>query len=119
MTAKTFQFSPTVAINYETNGTGGTPIVMLHGFGASLETWRDIQPLLQDSFSLNLIDLKGSGLSSKPRDGNYSLESHAEIVESFLAWLQLDNVVLVGHSYGGAVALVTCLRALAHYQKSE
>ena len=110
MTAKTFQFSPTVAIHYETNGTDKTPIVLLHGFGASLETWRDIQPLLQDSFSLSLVDLKGSGLSSKPRDGNYSLNSHAQIVEAFLASLQLDNVVLVGHSYGGAVALVTCLR---------
>jgi pimeloyl-ACP methyl ester carboxylesterase len=110
LTAKTFQYSPTVSINYETHGTGATPILLLHGFAGSLETWRDIQPLLEDSFTLYMIDLKGAGLSSKPRDANYTIDAQAQIVESFIAHLDLTNVVLVGHSYGGGVALMTTIR---------
>jgi pimeloyl-ACP methyl ester carboxylesterase len=48
-------------------------------------------------------DLSGHGMSSRP-DASYSLEWHSRILVAWLAWLGLDEVDLVGHSYGGGVA---------------
>ena len=104
---QSFQFSEDVAINFECNGTGSRTLLCLHGFGASLESWRDIQPLLSRNCRIYLLDLKGFGYSSKPRDGRYSAEDQAQIVTSFIERYDLSNITIVGHSFGGAVALLT------------
>ena len=52
-----------------------------------------------------LIDLKGFGLSSKPRQGDYSPDEQANIVAAFMRHRNLQEYVLVGHSYGGGIAL--------------
>jgi pimeloyl-ACP methyl ester carboxylesterase len=106
----TFDYSDKIQINYEIHGNGNSTIVFLHGFGASVETWRDIQSPLSKGNTLFFLDLKGFGLSSKPDDGKYSLEDQAEIVLAFLKAHNLYDITLVGHSYGGAVALFTYLR---------
>ncbi len=108
-----FEDAPGVGINYEIHGSGAKPAVFLHGFGASLESWRDIQPYLEPFLRLYLVDLKGFGLSAKPRDLHYSLDDQADIIGSFLDRLELGSVCLSGHSYGGAIALVTCLKTPA------
>lgn len=107
---RTFDYAPGVEINYEVRGLGHKPAVLLHGFGASLETWRTIQPYLEPNLLLYLVDLKGFGISSKPGDGAYSIGDQASIVESFLQELELAEVCLIGHSLGGAVALSVCLK---------
>ena len=76
-------------------------MVLLHGFGASLESWNDILPLLSVEFRIYRLDLKGHGLSDKPRDGRYSTGEQARIVTTFIKDHQLQDVVLLGHSYGG------------------
>ena len=106
----TFDYSDKIHINYEIHGGGNSTIVFLHGFGASVETWRDIQSPLSKGNTLIFLDLKGFGLSSKPDDSKYSLEDQAEIVFAFLKAHNLHNITLVGHSYGGAVAIFTYLR---------
>jgi pimeloyl-ACP methyl ester carboxylesterase len=106
----TFYYSDKIQINYEVHGNGNSTLVFLHGFGASVETWRDIQLPLSKGNTLYFLDLKGFGLSSKPDDGKYSLEDQAEIVLAFLKAHNLRDITLVGHSYGGAVALFTYLR---------
>src|SRR5450759_3405683 len=103
----TFQFSPTVRINFQVDGDPSRPpMVLLHGFGASLRTWDEIRPFLRSSYHLYLLDLKGFGLSSRSPDDRYSLSDQAEIVRAFLSEKALHGVTLVGHSYGGAVALL-------------
>jgi pimeloyl-ACP methyl ester carboxylesterase len=106
----TFDYSDKIQINYEIHGSGNSTLVFLHGFGASVETWRDIQLSLSKGNTLYFLDLKGFGLSSKPDDGKYSLENQAEIVLAFLKAHHLRDITLVGHSYGGAVALFTYLK---------
>ncbi|MGD0589812.1 MAG: alpha/beta hydrolase [Bacteroidota bacterium] len=106
----TFYYSDKIQINYEIHGSGNSTLVFLHGFGASVETWRDIQLPLSKGNTLFFLDLKGFGLSSKPDDGKYSLEDQAEIVLAFLKAHKLHDITLVGHSYGGAVAIFTYLR---------
>ncbi|MGA3286795.1 MAG: alpha/beta hydrolase [Bacteroidota bacterium] len=106
----TFDYSDKIQINYEIHGNGNSTLVFLHGFGASVETWRDIQSPLSKGNTLFFLDLKGFGLSSKPDDGKYSLEDQAEIVLAFLKAHNLRDITLVGHSYGGAVSLFTYLK---------
>jgi len=102
-----------VAINYDASLLSSTAptLVLIHGFGASLETWNDIYPALRTKYSVVRLDLKGHGFSSKPNDEQYSMEDQARLVAAFITKLGLKTVVLAGHSYGGGVALVTYLQA--------
>ncbi len=107
---RTFPYSDDIQISYEVHGNGNSAIVFLHGFGASVETWRDIQSGLMQGKKLYFLDLKGFGLSSKPDDSKYSLYDQAEVVLAFLKTQNLHDITLVGHSYGGAVCLFTYLK---------
>ncbi|MGA9443489.1 MAG: alpha/beta fold hydrolase, partial [Methyloceanibacter sp.] len=80
-------------------------LVMLHGFGASGYTFRRIVPALARRYRVITLDLKGHGRSDKPFDENYSPHDHAVLVYWFLRAYGLNRVTLVGHSYGGQVAL--------------
>jgi pimeloyl-ACP methyl ester carboxylesterase len=93
-------------------GDGETTLVMVHGFGACLESWHDVYPALAAAFSVVRVDLKGSGFSAKPRDEGYTLHDQARILLDFLKALRLEKIVLIGHSMGGGVSLLTCLRNL-------
>ncbi len=100
-------------LNYRVVGNGAIRIVLLHGFGASLENWSDIVPYFDPSqFQLILIDLKGSGFSSKPEKSDYSMVEQARIIGRFLTHINISDYYLVGHSFGGGVALLTTLEAM-------
>ena len=94
-----------VSLHVEEQGTG-RPIVLLHGLGASTYMWRHLAPPLAKEHRVIAIDLKGFGRSDKPVDFNYRIEDHAALVRGLIVKLALDNVTLVGHSFGGAVALL-------------
>ncbi len=107
-----FTCSGSVLINCEVEGQGEIPVVFIHGFAASLVTWHDIRMHFQgDRFRLFFIDLKGFGFSAKPRDDGYGVADQAEIVIAFVKAKGLSNVILVGHSLGGAVALRAVLKS--------
>ena len=89
----------------------GRPVVFIHGFGASLDSWRDITDSLKVDHRLVLLDLKGHGFSDRPTDKKYSLQEHAAIVLGLIRHLGLKDVVLVGHSFGSIVAVVAALHA--------
>src|SRR4051812_16097643 len=62
-------------ISYERSGdslSGRPTIVMLHGFGAAMESWSDIQPMIAAKYPVLRLDLKGFGRSSKPKDDKYT-----------------------------------------------
>lgn len=108
---KSFEYSKSIIINYEVYGDGNIPVILLHGFGASLNSWYDIKDLFPfNKYRLFLIDLKGFGLSSKPKDNNYTIEEQANIILKFIENQALKNIILIGHSYGGGVALLTQLK---------
>lgn len=107
-----FRYSDTVRINFEMHGRGALPIVFLHGFAAALTTWHDIIPFFPpEAATLYLVDLKGFGFSSKPDDDQYSIEEQAAIITAFLENQSLVGVVLVGHSLGGGIALLSYFAA--------
>ena len=82
----------------------GRPLVLLHGLCDSHRTWLKVAPALARSRHVLMLDLAGHGLSERP-DASYALEWHARIVGAWLAKLGLEGIDLVGHSYGGGVAL--------------
>lgn len=106
-----------INIHLKDVGTG-RPILFLHGFGASLDTWRLIVEDLKKEHRLILVDLKGHGFSDRPRDSGYSLEDDAEIVIGLIEHLRLSQVILVGHSLGAVIAVVTALKAQQSHRSS-
>lgn len=87
----------------------GRPVLLLHGLGASSYTWRNLVPSLAQRHRVIALDLKGFGKSQKPFDRAYSLHDHAGLVADFIRKRRLQNVTLMGHSLGGAVALLVTL----------
>lgn len=84
-------------------------LVLIHGFGASLDAWNDIYPALAAQRSVVRLDLKGAGFSDKPRNGQYAPADQAQLLLGFLRTLGLRRVVLVGHSLGAGIAIVATL----------
>ena len=86
-------------------GDGGAPLLLIHGIGDSSRTWEQIIPLLAREHLVVAPDLLGHGASDKPRAA-YSVAAYANGMRDLLAVLGIDKVTLVGHSLGGAVALL-------------
>ena len=99
-----------VRIHFRDRGAG-KPIVLIHGFGASLDTWRYLEEGLENHYRIISLDLKGHGYSERPLDDRYSLQDHAAVVLGLMDHLKLDNPVLVGNSLGCAIALMAALNA--------
>lgn len=83
----------------------GPPLVLLHGIGGSAYSFRHFLPVLARTHRVLAIDLKGFGRSDKPTDGAYGTSDHAALVAAVLRKRRLEGVTIVGHSYGGTIAL--------------
>ena len=81
----------------------GAPIVLIHGYGASLQWWDSVVPLLSKDHRVIAVDLLGHGGSEKP-SGGYEMEDQAGLVAEALSQLRVQGAVVVGHSMGGSVA---------------
>lgn len=97
-----------VKLFYEVKGEG-PPVLLIHGFGASTYTWRQIAPELARDHRVIAVDMKGFGQSDKPFDENYSVFDQAELLTQLILDRDLHDLTVVGHSFGGGVALVLAL----------
>jgi len=97
----------------------GPPIVLLHSSMSSKSQWRELIESLRDRYRLIAIDLLGYGESAMPGDG-YRLRDEVSLVESVLAHeLQPgEQFHLIGHSYGGIVALQLAAQQHTHRIRS-
>jgi len=86
---------------------GKPPILLIHGFVSSTYTFNRLIPLLQKNFSVIAIDLLGFGQSEKSTTFIYSYTNYATLVAEVIAYFQLKNVTIAGHSMGGQIALYT------------
>ncbi len=96
----------------ERRGDGGPPVVLLHGLGGSRFTYRFWVPPLARDHRVLAVDLKGFGAAPKPRDRRYTIHEQADLVHDLFLREDLREAILVGHSYGGAVAMAVALRLL-------
>jgi pimeloyl-ACP methyl ester carboxylesterase len=92
-----------INMNVESLGEG-KPIVLLHGVGLDHTIWLEMAQLYQDQARFVLLDLRGEG-QSETGNANQTLEQMAEDVLGMLDQLELDQVLLGGHSMGGYIAL--------------
>jgi pimeloyl-ACP methyl ester carboxylesterase len=90
-------------------GHGDTTVVLIHGFGEHLLTWRGVVDPLAADYRVIALDLPGFGGSDKPA-GPYTMDAMAERVGNFLARYARPPTVLVGHSMGGAIAAEVAIR---------
>jgi len=95
-----------VNIHYQDTGPSKTPIpiLFLHGFGASLQTWDAWSEALSQDYRVISVDLPGFGLTGEDPSGVYTDERSVEVLEAFMKALQIPKVVLVGNSMGGKFA---------------
>jgi pimeloyl-ACP methyl ester carboxylesterase len=85
------------------------PLVMLHGLGASADTWRLVANYIYPHRLIVAFDARGHGLSDQPENG-YDLVTVAEDIVQGMAELGLGKVALVGHGWGARIALVLTAR---------
>ncbi|MEU4730143.1 haloalkane dehalogenase [Streptomyces sp. NPDC023588] len=81
----------------------GAPMVFLHGNPTSSHLWRNVLPAVGAPGRLLAPDLIGMGKSGKP-DIAYTFPDQARYLDAWFDALGLDDVVLVGHDWGGALA---------------
>jgi non-heme chloroperoxidase len=90
----------------ETGNPRGRPIVFIHGFSQSGLSWaRQMHSELANDFRLVAMDLRGHGLSEKPREAYGASRLWAEDVNAAIRDLRLDRPILCGSSYGPLVIL--------------
>ena len=86
------------------SGSGDRVLVLLHGMGANGAVWSRLLPILDSRWSGRVLiaDLRGHGCSV--HQGPYGIDTHAADIAALIAGEAARSVILVGHSFGGAVA---------------
>ncbi|HEU0208770.1 MAG TPA: alpha/beta hydrolase [Candidatus Udaeobacter sp.] len=82
----------------------GPAILLLHGFGAAINWWDKIVPVLASQHRVIRVDLIGHGGTAAPVAG-YAITRQAQLAASLLDKLGVDHVTVIGHSMGGEVAV--------------
>ena len=98
-----------VSLHYEQEGLG-RPLIFLHGTPTDYLLWRGITPALTYGNTIYNLDLMGFGLSEKPANQTYSLDTYVGQLSKLIANFHLDNPILVGHEIGGVIATLYTLR---------
>lgn len=96
------EVEPGLDIHYFRRGCGGRNIVIVPGYCECKENWEYIASKLSERNTVYVVDAEGFGKSDESR--NYTVEHSAKSLAEFLEKMNLDNVVLVGHSMGASIA---------------
>lgn len=91
------------SVGYRRAGEG-EPLLLIHGLAGSSKTWDSVIPMLTEHADVIAVDLLGYGESAKPQ-GDYSLGAFASGLRDFLSVIDVESVTIVGHSFGGGVAM--------------
>ena len=94
-----------IDLNYEISGQGPA-VVLLHGGNGRAQDWANQFPILSPNYTAIALDIRGHGKSAAPKtEAEYSIPLIAEDVLGLLDRLGIAKCCLVGHSFGGFVAL--------------
>ena len=92
-----------VDINYIQYGKG-KDIILLHGWGQNIEMMKPLGDKLSSKFKITIMDLPGFGESSEPKYA-WSLDDYKEMLELFTKELKIEKPIVMGHSFGGRLAI--------------
>jgi pimeloyl-ACP methyl ester carboxylesterase len=85
--------------------TDPVPVVFVHSLAGNADQWSEQLRHLQPTRRAMAIELRGHGRSEAPRNDDYSITALATDIAAVVVELELEQIVLVGHSLGGGVAL--------------
>ena len=91
-------------LQYRDWGGSGQAIVLLHGLASTSHIWDLVAPILANDFAVTALDQRGHGRSDKP-DHGYDFATMTSDLHGFFDALKLEQPLIVGHSWGGSVAL--------------
>ncbi|MBJ8004539.1 MULTISPECIES: 2-succinyl-6-hydroxy-2,4-cyclohexadiene-1-carboxylate synthase [Bacillus cereus group] len=99
-----------VSYEYEVAGSG-EPLLLLHGFTGSMETWRSFIPSWSEQFQVILVDIVGHGKTESPEEvTHYDIQNVALHMKELLDHLHIENAHVLGYSMGGRLAItMACL----------
>jgi len=104
----------TLRFNVKVSGRGSTPMLFAHGFGCDQNMWRFVAPAFEDDYKVVLFDHIGAGasdLSAYDARKYASLDGYADDVVDICRALDLDGVVLVGHSVSAMIGILASIKA--------
>ena len=87
-------------------------ILLIHGFPTASWDWHLVWPTLSKQYRLVSLDMLGFGFSDKPTRHNYSIHEQADIIESLMAYLEIEEFHVLAHDYGDTVAQELLARQL-------
>jgi len=106
-----------LTVHYKRTGQGEPVFILLHGFGASLFSWREVMAPFSRFGTVIAFDRPAFGLTERPLPGQwqgespYSAESQVRLTLGLMDKLDVPRAILVGNSAGGTIAMLTTLRA--------
>lgn len=101
---------------YREIGNGEQPIIFVHGNVASQNWWNHIINDFAEKYRVYTVDLRGHGQSETPNSG-YTIIQYANDLIDFIEKLELEDVILVGHSMGGAIVMQMAVLAKHNIDK--
>ena len=104
-----------LSFHYRDWGGSGQPLLLLHGLASTCHIWDMVAPLLAEDHAVIALDLRGHGESAKPTEG-FDFASVSQDVLGVINHLGGPAPVVVGHSWGGSVALDLAVRAPGSFQ---
>ena len=102
-------------VHYKIAGRGQPTLMLLHGFGVSVFSWREVMEPLSKIGTVIAFDRPAFGLTERPLPGQwvgespYSAEYQVELTVGLLDTLGVERAILVGNSVGGATSMLTAL----------
>ncbi len=95
--------------NVSVQGSGSQPMIFAHGYGCDQNMWRYVYPAFLDKYKVILFDHVGAGNSDESyykKDKYDSLQGYADDILEICAALELQNIILVGHSVSSMIAVL-------------
>ena len=97
-----------ININYIQYGSG-SDVVLLHGWGQNIAMMKPIGDRLQKKHRITILDFPGFGESEEPKTA-LTVYDYCEILEELLKKLKVKKPVIMGHSFGGRIAIIYASR---------
>lgn len=104
-----------VQVHYKEAGTGEPVMILLHGFGASVFSWREVMPLLSRYGRVVAYDRPAFGLTQRPLPGSwkeenpYGVDGNITLLLGLMDALGIEKAILIGNSAGGRLAVQAAL----------
>ncbi len=104
-----------LTVHYKQTGQGEPVIILLHGFGAYLFSWREVMQPLAEVGTVIAFDRPAFGLTERPLNGDwqgenpYSVAGQVDMLADLMDVINVEKAILIGNSAGGTIATAFAL----------